>query len=546
MTGLGDLVVWAHNGQQFGFEKISVGGVDTLRIVLESGPFESKILEYDLEPPIEREPLVIANECRDENNRRLQQEDSIRGAYEKSFPTEEAVYLFAADNQLDPARTWDVVYKSRGNYAEIMTFLKKCPIGSRPTAFDLLGVIAEKDLRDTKADILKDHLDSFLALPASIRDQAMPDRVLTLCLLNPRVANEMLVAYRASLTGAFGEDFIAATRKDPARLLEWITQNILINVVDNYYATPLTPVGVYQLRVADPLSRKIFTVAAYRSFGIPARLSPGTLLPEYWFNNKWNIAHFEAADTIEKPKGILVLKNHPGNPVTPQYEIHYTLARFESGKYHTLAYGYEYPDPLAGPLSLDEGYYLLVTGNRMPGGRVLAELDFFELKGNTRKEVELILRKSDKQAEVIGVIHPEWNVKSLDNKNFSWGQLGSSAPAVIAWMDPDKEPTKHVIQDLALLKKELDRLPCPFIFLIPESRIPTGFSAETWKQLPERSFVLAVPDLTSLESVESLSGKSLTGHLPVVIIRSGSGEITYMSSGYKIGIAEELIKAIKH
>ncbi|MDD2571206.1 MAG: transglutaminase-like domain-containing protein [Bacteroidales bacterium] len=554
LTGLGDLIIWAHNGEGFGFEKISVGAIDTVHIVLNSSPYQSKVLEFDLEPPIEREPLVMANDCREENNRRLQMEDSIRGAYEKSFPSEEMVRLFAEENGLDPEKSWNVVVKSRGNYQEIMTFLRECPKEHIPTAFDLLQVIAEKDLRDTKGKILNDHLKSFLALPDGIRHLTSAtaisatdrSRMITTSLLNPRVANEMLIDYRAGLIEAFGSDFILATRQNPVNLLNWIRDEIQINDTENYYGTPLTPVGVYQLKVADQLSRKIFTVAVFRTFGIPARLSPGTLLPEYWFNNEWNIAHFESVKVEDLPKGVLVLTSHPDNPVTPQYETHYTLARYKGGKYHTLAYGYGgYPDPLAGPLTLDEGHYLLVTGNRMPGGRVLAKLDFFKIEGNTTKKLELILRKSDKPAEILGIINPVWDVKPLDGKGFAWDQLSRSGPAVMAWMDPDKEPTKHVIQDLALLKKELDQLSCSFIFLIPEDRLPSGFTAASWTQIPEQSHLVSIPGLTSLKEIESITNRSLSDHLPVVIIKNEAGEIIYLSSGYKIGIAEELIKAIR-
>jgi len=60
-----------------------------------------------------------------------------------------------------------------------------------------------------------------------------------------------------------------------------------------------------------------------------------------------------------------------------------------------MAYGNDkFGDPLAGPLILAQGHYLLVTGNRVPGGKVLSNLTFFELKGGEKKEMMITLRKS--------------------------------------------------------------------------------------------------------------------------------------------------------
>ena len=47
---------------------------------------------------------------------------------------------------------------SRGNWREIEKFLRDAPADKRPMAMDLLNVISAKDLRDTPASVLADHL----------------------------------------------------------------------------------------------------------------------------------------------------------------------------------------------------------------------------------------------------------------------------------------------------------------------------------------------------------------------------------------------------
>jgi transglutaminase-like putative cysteine protease len=476
LTGFGDLLIWAHDDNRFGFKKITVADVDTLHLIADQDPINELSLEIDMIPPIIREPLQIVNNCNEQNIILLQKEDSIRGAYEKTFRTEEQARGFALSLSLDPDETWNFIQRSRGNYNEIEYFLKAADPELRPMAMELLGLISDKDLRDTRADILLDHLAGASQVVEGTRAPSPGD------LLNPRVTTEMLVAYRAFLTGSFGPEFAREVRQNPNSLIEWIRKEIKTDPVENYYNTPLTPVGVYKLRVADEDSRKIFAVACFRTFGIPSRLKPGTLEVEYWQDNKWNTVNFGSGAPLTEKEGLLILVNDPSNPVKPQYETHYTLARYEKGKYKTLAYGYENgTDPLAAPLSLAPGHYLLVAGNRVVDGKVLAGLSFFELKAGDRKELKITLRKSEQAPQVLGKVDPSWAVEPIDGKPFDWAEIVASDRAVLCWVEPDREPSKHIFQDLISLRKEMDKTNCPFIFMVPPDRLPAGFTPDSWK-----------------------------------------------------------------
>ncbi len=546
LTGFGDLVVWAYAGDNFGFKKITVADTDTLTLTLDQTPYASLVSDIDMNPPIQREPLQIANDCRDKNNLALRKEDSIRGAYEKTFRTPEQSAALAASLGLDPEETWNYISRSRGNYIEIEYFLKSVNPALRPMATQLLSLVADKDLRDTKAEILLDHLTSAIQYFPSVKPAKTGEKDFPFeFILNPRVAYEMLVSYRDFLSGKFGQQFITEARRNPMALIGWIRQNIKINTVENYYNNPVTPVGVYNVRLADPESRKIFTVACFRTFGIPARLKSGTLEVEFWNDSMWNTVNFESSAVSSMAEATLVLKSDPANPVKPQYETHYTLARFEKGKYKTLAYGYDnFGDPLAAPLILAQGDYLLVTGNRVPGGKVLSRLTFFELKGGDKKELMVTLRNSGQAPEVLAALNPAWPVNPMDGQPFDWKGVLDTGKAIICWVEPDKEPSKHIFQDLGVLKKEIDKLNCPFIFIVPENKLPSGFTMAAWPNLPSSSRFMIVPDLSSLAELEKAVGKSLSGQLPVVIRMDGEGKVTYLSSGYKIGIGEELIKLL--
>ena len=116
-----------------------------------------------------------------------------------------------------------------------------------------------------------------------------------------------------------------STRNDMSVLTDWIRKNISINTIANLHSrAPLSPIGVYNLRVADPESRDIFFVAACRTFGIPSRLNPETRIPEYNKKGDWLCAGFDPEVAVQPEKGQLKLVSK-NNPVVPQYYLHFTI-----------------------------------------------------------------------------------------------------------------------------------------------------------------------------------------------------------------------------
>ena len=95
-------------------------------------------------------------------------------------------------------------------------------------------------------------------------------------------------------------------------------------------------------------------------------------------------------------RGYIRLFSDDTKPV-PEYYIHFTLARFENGRYNTLEYDYnkkitDFKDELA----LAPGSYMLVTGNRLPGQQdSCRHLSFFDLSEGEHKTIEVKIRKDN-------------------------------------------------------------------------------------------------------------------------------------------------------
>lgn len=541
-TGLGDLQVWAHDFKLFDYKKIAVAEVDTLVLTLSQKPYAEKLDVYDLTPPIIRDPFTVSKEGKKINSERLKEEDAIRGAYEATFMAEDKAHELAHKLDLDSEEFAWYIDLSRGNYKEIQKFFEQIPADTRKLGMLLLEQISLKDLGDTKAEILKDHLSGALAYSESKSN----DDMFLEYVLNPRVSTEMLVAYREYLLKAWTGDEISKFKQDPENLISWIKDNITLNKNENYYETAITPVGVYELKVADEFSTKIFAVSALRTLGYPARLEPGTEYAQYHEDGNWVNFHFGEIEVQSESRGILKLMNNPDNAISPKYHIHFSIAKFKNGKYHTLHFDWDKPiADFADGVELDTGSYLLITGNRQPGGAVLSEQKFFSIgEGETISET-ISLRTDDKALEVIATINLATTYQSIDDEDASLSDNSNEEWQVIAWIDPDKEPTKRTFQDLPLLKKELDELNIPFTFIVPEEKLTDSFKSSEYNGLPENHRFLIAKDLKLVESIELQTKKKLTSQLPVFVICNAAGEVIYLSSGYKIGIGEEIIKMIR-
>jgi len=283
-----------------------------------------------------------------------------------------------------------------------------------------------------------------------------------------------------------------------------------------------------------------------RTFGHPARLEPGTEYAQYLTDEEWNSFHFGEVTAKSESRGLLVLKNDANNAIEPKYSIHFTIAQFNGGKYHTLTYEWDTPiTDFSSGIELDEGHYVLIIGNRQQGGAVLHTQEFFSInKGETITKT-VSLRTSDQAPEVLAKIDLTTEYNDLDGNSVSLNTDAGQDWQVIGWIDPDKEPTKHTFQDLPLLKKELEKLDIPFTFVIPENKLTDSFKSNGYEGLPKNHQFLIAKDLSLVESIEKQTDKKLTNHLPVFIIVNPDGEVIYLSSGYKIGIGEEIVKVVR-
>ncbi|HUV01030.1 MAG TPA: transglutaminase domain-containing protein [Bacteroidales bacterium] len=543
-TGLGDLLIWARKGADFNFKKVSVYDIDTLNLILNLKPADNGFQELDLGVPIARAPLKgPAVELITANTKRINDENMIRQAYIDSWMKPEEAANLAKELGADPEIVKDIISRSMGNYKNIASFLTHTPVSDRSLAINLLKQVSDQDLRDTKEEIFADHLNNVIRFEDT--HGAYDYELYSQYVLNPNIMIfELIVAWRKYLFESMPAGFRQDAINDPSILMKYVNNNIVIDDSEDYWKiaiSPISPKGVDELKVSDSFSRDIYFVALCRSLGIPSRIESGSngYVPQFYFKKEWHDVWLAGRNQPLPGKGFVRLSSGEKNPV-PEYFIHFTIAHFENGHYKTLRYPGKTVTDFKDELALAPGHYMLVTGNRINDSKILSTLSFFELKENEHKAIDIKLRKDVSPAEILGTI--DLNIKiSLPDKSGIILKSIADKGIVLAWIDPDKEPTKHIFSDLPLLKAELDSWGGYFIFLSNQSEASNNFKLESIKGLPANSLYSVDIDSKILKEItKSVSLSDI--HYPFLVLTDKNGNIILKSEGYRIGIGEQILK----
>ena len=539
LTGYGDLMAWAAKDGSFAFSKFEVRKTDTLFLELAPKPVSPWSVSYDFVPPDQVSvPDELGDSLKKQNSRKVEAEDRKRSNYEKTFIDSAKAVRLAANLKLDADTLRTFLLKSRGNWREMIRFISDVTESQKRYIFPLLSVISEKDLRDIDFSVLEDVLASGWKYPPLFSETELQAKYI----LNPRIDNEYLKPWRAYLTGRFDKSFADEARKNPAKVKEWINAYVIPNTEANYGRSPITPVGVYELKVADPHSRDMLFVALCGTFGIPSRLEPATKIPQYYFKSGWVDIVFEKKTGESPVRGKLVLKNDPGNKVKPEYYVHFTVEKFSDGYYRSLDYE---TDPVMqtfpAEVNIPGGSYLLVTGKRISGGTVLANLDFFNVgKGETTGR-NIKLRSDSASAKVYGRIADTkvfYTCLAPGLQNFTSGK-----GAVISAIEPEKEPSRHFIADLVQKKSGFENARVPVILLFRNEKDKNEFAEKNRKILPATLIYETIAP-SAVGEISRLIKKQVGMNLPLVLLINEKNDVVYCSEGYRIGTGDELLNLI--
>ena len=463
-TGLGDMLVWASDGAKFGFAKL-----DREEVTLVLDRFEGDIFTQDLDmvPPAEHPLPIPATQEQIAAN-------AVRTAYEDS--------LRAARHAVDPSVAREAAFLS--------AVRECCPerMEAARIVWDLLG---SKDKGDVAQEVLMDAV------------QAVP--TLDPLVLDPRVGSEMLYPCKAEIRAGL-LDVVTS----PDELAQWMKDNIqAIDENRNPQGLKIPPLFVWRSRMSDRESAKLFYVAACRALGWPAVLDrSGSVM--VMREGEWRSVDLEEAVSVSAPLGEVVPVSEDG--ARPRFSD-FNIEKIENGRARRAAFRTgkgrsgvharrsEWDDgPQEGPdgapaVQLEEGYYIVTTGKRLPDGSVLARLRTFSVLPDQVNELPVRIRTAEEvKLEVLGQIDA---AKVSDKPKF-----------ILAVVKEGGEPTTHALRQL-----EGD----------PDAIIvrPGDPKYKEFKEMVEAALCGADPE-----------------SLPYVVVADAAGKVFYFSQGYNTSLRQ--------
>ncbi len=539
-SGIGDMVVHATKDGVYGFAKLQAQDT-TLKVILNRTKGQTYQTNFDITPPVSL-PVNqnITEQMRNDNNRRFAQEDSIRNAYAKTFFNQEQINELAKELNVDAKRLTPIMVQARGNHNDIKTFLSNTPENNRGVAMDLLEVVTKKDLTDTPAEVLTDHLNGAIAYK---NDANFKNYILT-----PRIDNELIVGFR----GYFNEkmDVEAINKKVAA---------IKLRPELNPANLRITAIAVDKLGMADAAALERYAISLMRTNGVAARREPITEKPQYFANNQWNyieLPQLKNNASKEVAKGKLQVKlDKESSTKEPKFYRHFTIAKLVDGEWTTLdmsksvaadmGEGVSHKTLFNSPLTLEVGTYQLLTGTRMADGSIAARASVFNIEAGKTTNVEMLLRKNTTKLQVIGEFNPESKFIAKD-KTEEQTLLSKTGRGyfILALIDAKKEPTTHLLRGLESINKELTQWGRPVVLLLQNKERLGSFNISEFPALPTTLSYGQDDDGNTWDMLHSKMKLNKNTPLPIVVVGDTFGRVVYLSTGYNTSVGEQLKNVI--
>lgn len=529
-AGKGDMIVWASKDGRFGYTKVSFGKDKNVTIQL---AYDEKHIpkeqDLDIIPPAENAIIpTVTSAQKAENNKRLAQEDALRNAYIATFPTEESM-----KNYRFPAAI-PYIIKARGNWRTIQTFVEKHE-GNIDRALKLLSTLADKDLRDMPMDILEDNMNA------------------TSNEVSPRVEYEMILKpYKKFFAKVFRKD-AQKFRNDPSLLVDWVKKNIKLNPDTRAMQIPQTPISVWESRITDDRGRDIFFVDVARSLGIEAQKDLVTWKLQYKKGKDWVDVDFDTSVQEAAKTGKLILDYSPTEYLDdPKYYTHFTISKIVYGRTWIMNFeegqldmggGATWANTFKKGATLDEGTYLLVTGQRMADGSVMAHTQFFTIEPGKTTRQKLDVRQESEGIKVIGSFNSE-NLIEKDGKEVSILSQTGRGYYVLGVLGMGQEPTNHALHDIAKMKEKLDKWGRPMVLLFTNQAEKDKFEAQKGEfgNLLKNTIFGIDKDGTVVKEIAKEMKLRNPNQLPIFIIADTFNRVVFLSQGYTIGLGEQLVK----
>lgn len=477
------------------------------------------------------------------NRKRLMETGRLREKWIACFRGEETEALFQEE------AGW--LREAGGNLKSIRQFLYKGrEDGNHRRA--MLRVLAPKDYRDVRAEVLEEHLTCALEVKNRIRlgkDSSgmvlfgrLDEDTFEKYILSPRIRYEELTCYRRDIMDFFDESQKSAFRIEPELIWRYIEAEISYKEEEDYSALTACPSGSLAGKWAGDTGRRVLFVAIARTLGIPARIDPVTLEAQYLENGEFVfVSHKEQS----VGQSSLYLITEEGQQWS--YKQTWTIARFKEGRFVTLHY--EDFASIGKKLALPPGIYRLITTVRIPNGSQYATIRTFILGAGEEKEIKLPARTIEAENMLVDYRMPEFMLRDSEKRGVEAKALLTGKKNFLLFLEEGREPTEHVLNEM-LEKKE------QFLKAVGEEAFQIVFIAASKEALFNPTLQKVLREMQDIHvyydeglgNAEPMARRMYTDpdKLPLLVVTGTEYNGIYISSGYNVGSVDMALRLWRH
>jgi len=225
------------------------------------------------------------------------------------------------------------------------------------------------------------------------------------------------------------------------------------------------------------------------------------------------------------------------------YQTNFSLARFDEKLFKTLDYKNTDISDFEASVDVLPGIYRLLSGVRRNDGSVMVRSVIFRVEPGESKCVVLRFRKDEEGLPVIGRVPENITFTLIEGSKKTVTKLSPFGTALM-WIDPEREPSKHLIRELRELSQEVGRLKGRLIICIGDDKYVNGSENTVAVDLPGNIGICRDDRYECLNIVDHNSAGSARTDLPAVYVVDGNSMIRYASFGYRLGKGTEIIKTL--
>ncbi|MEG0499548.1 MAG: transglutaminase domain-containing protein, partial [Rikenellaceae bacterium] len=316
----------------------------------------------------------------------------------------------------------------------------------------------------------------------------------------------------------------------------------------------MNPMGAWRIGVVDNESRDVLYVALCRANGIPARVDYLTGKVQYYSDGRWIDVNNSTAEQKVAKTGVLKVNYTKAAGVDdPAYDRHFTIKRFDGKEFKLL--NFRSPDGTEGTCTmlnlfgkgeiLEDGYYLLTTGTRMASGKALVAMQTFNIREGETTFINVTMREDKSDIQVIGALDAEASfVKEGDTSSSTILATTGRGYFVLGVIRARHEPTTHTIRDFVRNAAAFEKWGRKMILLFENEGDLKAFNKSEFGALPS-NIVFGV-DTDGRIARMLIEGAKIpnASARPIFVIADTFGRIVYATSGYSIGVGEQMLTTI--